>query len=338
MLVARLGEPFRHAARRRHAPHVVLGHGLKTVGVVDPLPIRRPGWKVIVLPWPPHEDLPGVAAGTVGDKHGIARVGREVHEPCAVGRPHGVDGPLAQEGPWCASGQRHDPQPTVGDPVDPDLGSVGRESNVAVGPGISPVRRARREVHERAGAHLLEPDVEWPAAIGHEGHESSIGRDRRIQLAALEVGERNERRPGQQVVDRRRRRPQPQQSGQNHQDDHRGSQSDPPARLIACDPRRGRGRGRARIRQHLQAECEVARRLEAHLACLLQTAGDDALQRRRHLGGQGLGWLLFQDRRHHVGRRLAGERRPAGQHFVEHRADAEDVGAGIDVFAADLFR
>jgi hypothetical protein len=48
------------------------------------------------------------------------------------------------------------------------------------------------------------------------------------------------------------------------------------------------------------------------------------------------GRLRAQDGRHHVGRRLAGERPAAGQHLVEHHAEREDVGPVIRGHAAHL--
>ena len=48
--------------------------------------------------------------------------------------------------------------------------------------------------------------------------------------------------------------------------------------------------------------------------------------------------ILLQDGGHRLGRRLADERGTPGEHLVEDRAEAEDVGPDIDGLAADLFR
>ena len=48
------------------------------------------------------------------------------------------------------------------------------------------------------------------------------------------------------------------------------------------------------------------------------------------------GRILLQDRAHHVGRRVAAERPVPREQLVEHRAEREDVGAGVGVLPADL--
>jgi hypothetical protein len=87
----------------------------------------------------------------------------------------------------------------------------------------------------------------------------------------------------------------------------------------------------------LQIEQEVLRGLIAFLAILAQRLGDDALQ----LGGSfrlQRRRLPLEDRDEHVGRRLPIEWPPAGDHFVEHHAQTEDVGPGVHLDAACLLR
>ena len=88
------------------------------------------------------------------------------------------------------------------------------------------------------------------------------------------------------------------------------------------------------------AKRDVAGRLEPLERILLEAAPNHALDRRRqtlHRSGQ-LRRILFQDRAHRLDGGAAGERAPAGVHLVEHRAEAEDVGPAVDVFAAQLLR
>ena len=50
-----------------------------------------------------------------------------------------------------------------------------------------------------------------------------------------------------------------------------------------------------------------------------------------------LGRFVLEDRVHHFDRRLAGERTRAGQHLAQDHAEAEDVGAMVRLFPANLF-
>ena len=60
--------------------------------------------------------------------------------------------------------------------------------------------------------------------------------------------------------------------------------------------------------------------------------------RRRNVGSRAgeLGRVFLEDRRHRVGGRVALERALAGQHFVEHRAEGEQIAARVDGLPAHL--
>jgi hypothetical protein len=66
----------------------------------------------------------------------------------------------------------------------------------------------------------------------------------------------------------------------------------------------------------------------------------DAFQRRRNIPIRfaQLGRFFLQNRAHRVGGRGAVERPLARQHFVENRAQAENVGARVERLAPDLLR
>jgi hypothetical protein len=75
---------------------------------------------------------------------------------------------------------------------------------------------------------------------------------------------------------------------------------------------------------------------------LAQRLGDNPLQfaRRRPERRQvrpERGRLLVEDRAHHLDRIHAAKWRPARNHFIEHDAEAEDVGARVHGQSARLF-
>ena len=72
---------------------------------------------------------------------------------------------------------------------------------------------------------------------------------------------------------------------------------------------------------------------------LFQTTLDDAGQRWRNVSpASEVGQIILEDRRHRVDRRVAPERTPARQHFVQHDAEGEDVRAMVSRKAAHLLR
>src|SRR5207248_2288572 len=93
-----------------------------------------------------------------------------------------------------------------------------------------------------------------------------------------------------------------------------------------------------RIRDAAQGEREIAGRLKACRWVLLEAAFDDARERRwnRPLGRAEIRWLLVQDRRHRLGRRVAAKRAAARQELVQDGAEGEKIRAMVDVQSADL--
>ena len=92
--------------------------------------------------------------------------------------------------------------------------------------------------------------------------------------------------------------------------------------------------------QALQREGEVPRLLEPLVRRLLQAVPHRALETRRHrAAARGeLRRIVVQDGVHRLDRRFAVEGAVAGEHLVEHRAQREEVGAGIGREAPHLLR
>ena len=109
-------------------------------------------------------------------------------------------------------------------------------------------------------------------------------------------------------------------------------------------PREAAVDGSAALRVPTASRARTRRRAPSGTArpdVLLQAVPDDAVERRRHVGAGApaeLGRILPQDRRHRLGRRVAPERAPAGEHLVEHGAEREQVRARVDRLAAHLLR
>ena len=74
--------------------------------------------------------------------------------------------------------------------------------------------------------------------------------------------------------------------------------------------------------------------LVAFFAIFAEAAADDLVEVRRDVF-EGLG-LCFEDGRHGGEVGVAGEGAAAGEHLVEERAEAEDVGADVDFLAFGL--
>ena len=83
---------------------------------------------------------------------------------------------------------------------------------------------------------------------------------------------------------------------------------------------------------------EALRALGARSRLLLQAFRDGLDQRVRHLGHEAFdrAGLFADDLARDVIQVVAPERLPAGQQFVRHRADREDVAAGVHRLAGDL--
>ena len=105
----------------------------------------------------------------------------------------------------------------------------------------------------------------------------------------------------------------------------------------AADRRRAR---RAGTGQRVKGERDVARRLKALGRILLDAVPDDFFERRWQIRFElhELRRLFAQDRRHGLGGGVAPERSAAGQHFIEHGPEREEIRAGIDRLVPHLFR
>ncbi len=80
-----------------------------------------------------------------------------------------------------------------------------------------------------------------------------------------------------------------------------------------------------------QGVADLDRRADALGRVLLEAAAQDGVDLRRDLVVLLVGprRLVAEDRRDHLGRRLAEERAVSGRHLVEHDAEREDIGAGV---------
>ena len=285
-------QSLRRSARRSNAPdvHVVVWSRLRSRARSRSTgrPATRPDCGCASPLEKPSRISPGVGAGAVGDEQRIAGRHCEIDEPGAIGRPGGRVGALAQERPRRAAGQRHE---QLRFPVSPmPMNQISAPSPEK--PKLRRMRRRRRqrrdvsrEVDETSGAHLAHPEVELTVAVGEERDEPAVGRNLGAAFGALPIGEARELRVGQRVIDGGGAVPssQPARSGRHEaQHDDRDAQRRAPAPRRRHDGRRRRGG--AVSRQDLQAERQIARRLKPRLARFLQTARDDALERRRHVG------------------------------------------------------
>src|SRR5262249_55111852 len=90
-----------------------------------------------------------------------------------------------------------------------------------------------------------------------------------------------------------------------------------------------------RTQSGFERRAQVGRRLETLWGLLLQTPAYDVGDERRR---NDLWRLRACDGGERVHSRRAGKRAPAGQHFVEHCTEGEDVGARVEGLALCLFR
>ena len=238
-----------------------------------------------------------------------------------------LSGRKARGAPPVSGTQR---QPSASGTVDPDFGPVAGKADAAVGPGISsgparsgvrstkspaptcfthtwngPPRSAMKTTNRPSGEIAASSSLPSKLVNGVNFAAASRCSNRTATAVALQPARRGRGEAQHDDGDAERHAPSP-----------RRHDGDAGARRMPLCPR-----------QDFQAERQIARRLKPHLARLLQAARDDARERRRHVGRQRLRRILLQDRGHRLGRGLARERRTAGQHLVEHRAEAEDVGA-----------
>ncbi len=91
--------------------------------------------------------------------------------------------------------------------------------------------------------------------------------------------------------------------------------------------------------QALQVRAQLGCRLIAQITILLQTLVDDALQLRRSFGIQphGSNRRRVENRSEDNSGSFAAERQRAGRHFIQDRAEREQVGACVQFLAAHLF-
>ena len=89
----------------------------------------------------------------------------------------------------------------------------------------------------------------------------------------------------------------------------------------------------------LEREGKIVGRLKAQLGFLLEATADDASQR-GHITGHRveIRWIAVQNGAHRIRGRLASEGASAREHFQEHRAKREDIGATVQRLPADLLR
>jgi hypothetical protein len=88
-----------------------------------------------------------------------------------------------------------------------------------------------------------------------------------------------------------------------------------------------------------QGVAHLDRRGEPPRGLLLEAAAQDGVDLRRDelVLLVGARRRVAEDRRNHLGGRLAAERTAAGRHLVEHHAEREEIGAGIGRQHAQLF-
>ncbi len=98
---------------------------------------------------------------------------------------------------------------------------------------------------------------------------------------------------------------------------------------------RGRGRAGMPVGERVERKREIAGGLEPEVGRLLDAPLDDPSQRRGHGVGQ-LGRIRLEHRIDGGNPRITTERRRAGDHLVEDRAEGEDIGAVVDGLTANL--
>ncbi len=184
---------------------------------------------------------------------------------------------------------------------------------------------------------LLEPGEDELAAV--LGKTSEVGVD---ELDARREGDVDERRASDAARSRgaacqhldcgrghgegrdRHRRPHPAEAAERQRASRR-------ALAHPADRRAG---------ERLEGEGEVARGLETVLRALLEAVQHEALERcgeRRGEIGQGR-WVLPQDGGQGLGHGVPDERPLPAQHFVEHAAQGEEVGARVRPLSHRLLR
>ncbi len=116
------------------------------------------------------------------------------------------------------------------------------------------------------------------------------------------------------------------------------------ARGNARAARIGRGSGNSRLRagfgHPFDFELEIARRLPALLPIFRETSPNRVIEDwwSQWLESDDRRRILFENRRSHTQVAFAGERGAAGQHFVEHGAERENIAAAVEVLAFNLLR
>src|SRR5580765_3608454 len=91
------------------------------------------------------------------------------------------------------------------------------------------------------------------------------------------------------------------------------------------------------MRELLERELEVVRRLEAILAALLETARHDGGDGRRDVQSN-LWWIVSKDGEHCLRRGVALKGPPASEHLVGYRPERENICSVVHRLAADLLR
>ena len=129
--------------------------------------------------------------------------------------------------------------------------------------GASPFVRS-----EAPRPDLADPQIEPAVAIGNERDESSVSRNRCLTFGALPVGEARERGVCKPILDRRtsagKERRSRERDGERRDDCCCGQGASAASRQA--------GRGAAGHLQLSEGKSQIARRLKARLATLLQAA------------------------------------------------------------------
>jgi hypothetical protein len=191
----------------------------------------------------------------------------------------------------------------------------------------------------RAVGELLEPDAMVAVARRHERDQSSV---RRCGGGAIAAGVRQRaqsRRLGLRRVERAARQHRRGGDAHGHQAEDDRARAGAGRRLhggrcAAAATRRHRRRRGHGFRGALECEREIARRRETPRRIFLEAAPHELFDDVRN--ALEIGRLVHENRVHRLDRRARVERDFAGEHLVQHDAEGEDVGAGIEDRAADL--